>query len=575
MLHSKNKSSTEPNKTNTQKTNTQETIRTYFKEAFTLDLKAGFITAVVALPLAIAFAIASGVTPIMGLYTAVIAGILGSSFGGSKFSITGPTGAMTVIILATVSKFGIEGLLLAGFLAGIIQLIFGIAKLGKLVKYIPFPVIAGFTAGIGAIIFIGQIASALGIKIASHEHIWETISEIVTRINETQIIAVAITLGTILMLIFLPRYIAKIPGIRYIPASFFALILTTCLAAFLTLNIPLVGDIPSGLPTFQWININFDLAKAVLPAAFTIALLGAIEALLCAVVADSMTNTKHNSNKELIGQGITNVVLPFFGAIPATAAIARTAVNIREGAKTKLAGVYHAIILLLIILFLVPVAKFIPRAFLAGVLMFVSARMINIQEFKTVMKVNKSEMAVLLATFLLTIFTDLVFAVEVGMLLAIFLLFMRLTESSKISQIEDYAPNERVNRLINTDKRLLNLISIYTLHGPFFFGAMGVFEKKVQEQVDVSKKYTILRMKQVPFIDATALVELSNFIRLRQKRGKIVIISGAQKEVRETILRNHECAQYLSRDNFFESTTDAINYVKGQEGIDTKLLDNK
>ncbi len=534
-------------------------VRGYLKNSFLYDLKAGFITAVVALPLAIAFAIASGVHPIMGLYTAVIAGILGSTFGGSRFSITGPTGAMTIIILSTVNKFGIEGLLVAGLLAGIMQIILGIVKLGSLVKYIPFPIISGFTAGIGAIIFIGQIASALGLSVASQEHVWETVGAIITHLSYIQIAAVVITLGTILMLWFLPRYLSRVPVLKYFPASFFALVCSTVLVYMFSLPVPLVGDIPSGLPVFQFFKINFELIKSVLPAAFTIALLGAIEALLCAVVCDSMTNTKHDSDKELISQGVSNVVLPFFGAIPCTAAIARSAVNIREGAKTKVAGIIHAVILLLIILYFVPVAKYIPMAFLAGILMFVSARMINIKEFKTVVRVNKSETFVLLATFLLTVFTDLVFAVEVGMLLAVFLLFIRLTKTTDISKVEDYQPNQGVNALL-ASRKVKDKIGIYTMHGPFFFGAMGVFERKVSEQVDVSKKVIILRMKHVPFVDSTAVVQLVDFLKHRLKMKSTVLMSGVNPIVRETLMRNSEFKKLMPRTRLFEHTTDAVNY---------------
>ena len=302
----------------------------YCKESLIPDLKAGFVTALVALPLAIAFAIASGVHPIMGLYTAIIAGILGSTFGGSRFSITGPTGAMTVIILSTVNKYGIEGLLVAGMLAGIIQILFGVIKLGSLVKFIPFPIISGFTAGIGVIIFFGQIPNALGLVIPAKEKIWETASEILINITHINITALLITIFTILCLVYLPKLLSTRRILLAIPPSLIPLLISTIAVVMLNINIPLVGEIPTGFPTLQFININLELVQHVLPAAFTIALLGLIEALLCAVVCDGMTNTKHNSNKELIGQGICNLVMPFFNGIPSTAAVARSAVDIRE-----------------------------------------------------------------------------------------------------------------------------------------------------------------------------------------------------------------------------------------------------
>ena len=537
-------------------------VGNYFKEAFVYDLKAGFITAVVALPLALAFAIASGVPPIMGLYTAVIAGILGSGLAGSPYSITGPTGAMTVIILSTVSKFGLEGLLVAGLLAGIFQIIMGVVKLGRLVKYIPFPIVSGFTAGIGAIIFIGQIANSLGLSLPAKEHVWQTISQIINNLSGVQITAITIAIATVLALVFLPRYLVKIPIVKFFPASFFALVGSTLIAYIFSLPIPLVGDIPSGFPAFHLFNINFELIKAVTPAAFTIALLGAIEALLCAVVCDSMTNTRHKSDKELISQGVCNTLLPFFGAIPCTAAIARSAVNIREGAKTRGAGIIHGIILLIIILFLVPIAKFIPKAFLAGILMFVSARMINLHEFKTVERVNKSDTFVLLVTFLLTVFTDLVFAVEVGMFLAVFLLFIRLTKIAGISAMEDYKPNSGLNKLVYSSKKMKELVSVYTLHGPFFFGAMGIFEKKISEQMETAKPVIILRMKHVTFIDSTGVVQLVEFIKHRQKNKRLVLLTGLEPKVKEVLLRNHEFRTHLKPEQMFTHTTQAVNFIQ-------------
>src|SRR3989344_8778686 len=362
-------------------------IRGYFKEAFIFDVKAGFITAIVALPLAIAFAIASGVPPIMGLYTAIVAGILGSTFGGSKFSITGPTGAMTVIILSTVNRFGIEGLLMAGFLAGVFQILFGLLKAGRFVRYIPLPIISGFTAGIGIIIFVGQIPNFLGLSLAPKEFVWETIADIIANLGNINYVAVDIAAITIIMILFMHKVAEKLKFIRDVPPTVVALLIFTVVVMVFSLKVPVVGAIPPGIPMPQLPNFNLELMRNVLPAALTIALLGSIEALLCAVVCDAMSNTKHKSNKELIGQGIANVAMPFFNAIPSTAAIARSAVNIREGARTKYAGIIHAIFLLIIVLFFAPYAEHIPRAFLAGILMFVSIKMIDIQEFRTIMRI--------------------------------------------------------------------------------------------------------------------------------------------------------------------------------------------
>ena len=537
-------------------------IKTYFTELFPYDLKAGFITAVVALPLAIAFAIASGVPPIMGMYTAIIAGILASLFGGSIYSITGPTGAMTVIILSTLNKLGLEGLMLAGFMAGVFQLFFSLVRLGRFVKFIPLPIVSGFTAGIGAIIFIGQIGNSLGLVIPSEEHVWSTFIDLFKALSSVNIIAVAITLLTVLSLVFLPKYLGRVKFLKNVPASLIPLLLSTLAVFLFDLTIPQVGVIPRGLPEFHLININFDLLQRVLPAAFTIALLGSIEALLCAVVCDGMTNTRHKSDKELRGQGISNMVLPFFGGIACTAAIARSAVNIREGARTKYAAIIHSLFLLLILLFLAPLAQYIPKAFLAGILMVVSFRMINIHEFKTIMKISHSETIVLFVTFGLTIFTDLVFAVQMGMVFAIFLLFIKLTRIIDITNMADYQRHEGLNAFVYRNEKLKDIVSIYSINGPFFFGAMNVFDKKVNEHMDSYKPITILRMKYTPFIDSTAVVRLNDFISERRKRKIIVILADLTPTVQETLGRNKEFNHLIDKKFIFKTTKEALSYVE-------------
>ena len=534
----------------------------YCKNYLLFDLKAGFITAVVALPLAIAFAIASGVEPIMGLYTAIIAGILGSTFGGSRFSITGPTGAMTVVILSTVQKFGVEGLLLTGFLAGIMQLLLGLLKFGRFVKFIPFPVISGFTAGIGVIIFIGQLGNAFGLTLSPKEHIWENIGQVIEHLGQAQQLAVGITIITILCLLFLPKILSRFKATRNIPSSLLPLLFSTAAVMMLALPIPIVGNIPSGLPAIHMISINFQLVKDVLPSAFTIAMLGIIEAMLCAVVCDGMSNTKHKSDKELIGQGVCNIIMPFFNGIPATAAIARSAVNIREGAKTRMAGIIHGLILLIIILLLSPIAKYIPKAFLAGMLMYVSARMINVQEFRTIIKISRSESIVLFATFGLTVLTDLVFAVEVGMVLAIFLVFVRLTKIIDIRPMTEYSSDTSINNIIAANPNLTGAVGVYTLNGPFFFGAMNVFDKKITEQLDVKKMAIILRMKYVPFVDSTGVTRLNEFIKERQKEKSIVFLSGLHPPVKETLEKNEEFRKTFNQNHIFRKTIDALIYVE-------------
>ena len=541
----------------------KEKFINYFKADFGSDLKAGFITAVVALPLAIAFAIASGVSPIMGLYTAIIAGILGSMFGGSNFSITGPTGAMAVIILSTVTQFGLEGLLLAGFLAGIIQIFLGLMKMGKLVKFIPLPVIAGFTAGIGAVIFIGQIGNFLGVIIPSKEHVWETFIEIFHNLPNLSLIAIGISLFTIIILAFYPKISRKVKYLKNIPPSIIALIISIVIIYFLALKIPVVGELPRSLPELHFVRLfDFELIKDVLPSAFTIAMLGSIEALLCAVVCDGMTNTKHKSDKELISQGFTNLISPLFGGMPATAAIARSAVNIREGAKTRFAGVIHGVVILLVLLFFAPFAKYIPKAFLAGVLMVVAIKMINYQEIKIILKTSKSEILVFLVTFLLTIFTDLVFAVQIGILLAIFLIFIKLTQIVSISNMEDYDSNGEFNSIINKDPKLKDKVSIYTIHGPFFFGAMNVFDSKLREHMYIQKPVIIIRMKHVPFIDSTGIMNLIGFLEKRKKKNSRVIFTEFWPGVKEELFKNDEFRTLVSNKDIFKTVQNAFEDIK-------------
>ncbi|MEM4755829.1 MAG: SulP family inorganic anion transporter [Candidatus Woesearchaeota archaeon] len=536
-------------------------VSTYVRQAFVFDLKAGMITAIVSLPLALAFAIASGVAPVMGLYTAIIAGFLASSFGGSRFSITGPTGAMTVIILSTISKHGLEGLLLATFLAGCILVLLGLFSLGKLVKYIPFPIVSGFTAGIGLLLLIGQLPNFLGLSIAPQEHVWDTLVAIGKQFSAIDALAIGLSLATLLILWFFPKLLSKTKLLKYIPASFIALFATTFFVHYFGFPVPLVGQIPTQLPSFNFFVISWELVKQVLPAAFTIALLGAIESLLCAVVADGMTATKHDSNKELVGQGIANIAVPFFGGIPATAAIARTAVLIREGAKTRMAGIYHAFFLLLILLFFGSYAALIPKAFLAGMLIFVAVRMINLREIRTIFRISKYEAGVLVATLLLTVLTDLVFAVQVGMMLAVFLLFIRFSSLMEIKPIEEYDPTHELSLLLKENPKLRDNVSIYTLHGPFFFGAMTLFDTKLEEHMHIKKKYIILRMKHVPYIDASAVIRLVDFIKSRNKKGYKVFLAHLQDGVRETLFANPEFQELIVDNNLFDTTDEAIDYI--------------
>ncbi len=544
-------------------------ISGYFKGSFLFDLKAGFITAVVALPLAIAFAIASGLPPVMGMYTAILAGIIGSLFGGSKFSITGPTGAMTVIILSIVHNFGLEMLLFAGLLAGIMQLALGYFKFGRAVQFIPLPIISGFTAGIGVIIFIGQIPNALGLVIPPKETAVDTLVALSEHLGAINLVALGMTFGTVIILFFLPKLTKKNNFLRNIPASLFGLVVFTSLAYFFALQVPQVGDIPSGIPLPVLPKIDFSKTVDLLPSAFTIALLGSIEALLCAVVLDGMSGTRHDSDKELMGQGLANIVMPFFGAMPATAAVARSAINFREGAKTRFAGVIHALILLLILLFFSPIAGFIPKAFLAGILMFVSVRMVNVKEFRTIVEISRAEGIVLFATFGLTVFTNLVFAVQAGMLFALVLLFVRLTNASDIKYMEEYDNRDRVfSEMISSSQRLRDSVGLYIIHGPFFFGALNVFESRLNRHMQIQKPIIVLGMEHVPFIDTSGVVRLNAFIKERHKAGGKVVLLELNPEVKKRLFKNEEFKKIMSKDLIFDDIQSALKF------IDEKLIPN-
>jgi len=440
---------------------------------------------------------------------------------------------MAVIILSTVNKYGIEGLLIAGFLAGLLQILFGVIKIGRVVKYIPLPVITGFTAGIGMIIFIGQIGNFLGIPISPKEHIWETFIEIIANLDSISIIAVCFSLITILMMVFFPKVLSKIKYIRNIPPSMITLVLASVLVWALALKIPLIGLIPRGFPAISLIKFNLELIKEVLPASFTIAMLGSIESLLWAV-----------------------------GGIPSTAAIARSAVNIREGAKTRMSGVIHGIFLLLVLLFLAPFAYYIPKAFLAGVLMVISFRMINMHEIKLISSTGRLDTIVLIATFILTILTDLVFAVQVGMMMAIFLLFARLTQIISITNMEEYDSKGEFNQIINSDPLLKDKVSIYTIHGPFFFGAINIFEQKLSEHMHIRRPSIIIRMKHVPFVDSSALIQLVGFLKERKKNNSRVIFTELWPGLEKKLFKNEEFKNLVSKENIFKTVHQALEDIR-------------
>ncbi|HCV16328.1 MAG TPA: sodium-independent anion transporter [Rikenellaceae bacterium] len=513
----------------------------YDKKTFMSDLIAGVIVGIIALPLAIAFGIASGVTPQQGLITAIVAGLLTSIFGGSKFLIGGPTGAFIVIIYGIVSQYGISGLIIATVLAGVILVLMGVFKLGNIIKFIPYPIVVGFTSGIALVIFSTQIKDLLGLQIselpADFIPKWGAYIRNISTINPYE---AALGIFSLLVIVFWPKVNKKIPG------SLVAIVLGT-IAAILLSKISgvdfatigskfpeLAGGIP--LPRPQAPNINFATIRELFQPAVTIALLCAIESLLAAMVADGVTGKKHDSNTELIGQGITNIVTPFFGGIPSTGAIARTMANINNGGKTPIAGIIHSMVLLLIFLFLMPYAVYIPLATLAAILIIVAYNMSEWRTFAYLLKGHRADVAVLVITFLLTVLIDLTVAIEVGVVLAIILFVKRISETSSITVIEqrvsgsesDEAPNEI--DLISIPRG----VEIYEIDGPFFFGLASKLDEIDRESYH-QIKVRIIRMRRVPFIDSTGLNNLRNLWKRSRKERIQIILSGVNSQVFESM----------------------------------------
>jgi len=487
------------------------------------NIFAGIIVGIVALPLSMAFAIASGVTPQEGLYTAIVAGICISLFGGSRVQIGGPTGAFIVILAGITAKYGIEGLQIASFMAGIILVLMGILKLGSVIKYIPEPVIIGFTAGIAVIIFVGQWKYFLGLNInLSKQPFYDQVFNLIKDIPDLNIHTCLLGFISLGILLIWPRVFF----IKKIPAPLIALIFATLIQTFFkfpdlaTLG-STFGEFPRNLPMPHWLNINFSEINNLMMPAFTIAMLGSIESLLSAVVADGMAGTKHNSNQELIGQGIANILSPLFGGFAATGAIARTATNIRNGGNSPLAGVIHSVLLIFMIIFLAPLAKNIPLTCLAAILFLVAYNMSEWRKFVLVCKETPYyDVLILWLTFLLTIFVNLVVAVNVGIILASLLFMGRMSEVFKI--------NKNIKNInlenINSDSLIFNL------EGPLFFGAVSHFEQVLEETHDEAKEI-IFDLTHVPFIDGSVLIALKDTVRILKNKNKTVKFIGLNDRV--------------------------------------------
>jgi sulfate permease, SulP family len=511
------------------------TLKGYNRQTFIADLIAGIIVGVVALPLAIAFGIASGVSPEKGLITAIIAGFLISALGGSRVQIGGPTGAFIVIVYGIVEQFGVEGLLVATIMAGFMLIGMGLLQLGTIIKFMPYPIVVGFTSGIALIIFSSQIKDFFGLDVsdnvpADFVEKWKFYYQ---NFNAVNLWALGIGLFTVLVAASWTKINKKIPG------TLIALLATTVAVSVFQLPVDTIGsrfgDIPSSFPRPGIPNIDFQTFRLLLAPAFTIAILGAIESLLSAMVADGATGGRHRSNTELLGQGIANIVTPLFGGIPATGAIARTMTNIRNGGKTPIAGIIHAIVLLLILLFFGKWAKLIPMACLAGILVMVSYNMSEWRSFKGLFRNSKSDVAVLLTTFFLTVVIDLTVAIQFGLLLAVLLFLRRMIETSDVSVLNQEVESEAAD--LADEGEQLSIpegVEVFEIRGPFFFGVANKFEE-AEKLVSRQPKVRIIRLRRVPFIDSTGLSNLRSFILRSQKKEVTIILSGAVPQVHNAL----------------------------------------
>lgn len=518
-----------------------EVIKNYSSASFKKDLFAGITVGIVAIPLALAFAIASGATPSQGIFTAVIAGFFISFLGGSRYQIGGPTGAFVIIIYGIIAQHGYDGLLIATIMAGIILIFLGIARVGSFIKFIPYPVTTGFTAGIGVVIFSSQIKDFLGLtyKETSPEFIDKWIS-IFSNLSTINISSAAIGICTVAIILVIRKMSTNIPS------HVVAIVISTALCFFLGLNAETIGDrfgtINAVFPSFTVPEVTIEKIRALFPAAITIALLAGIESLLSAVVADGMTGSHHKSNTELVGQGVANILSGFFGCIPATGAIARTATNVRAGGVTPLSGMIHAVFLCLFILFFSFLIEIIPMAALAGVLLVVSVDMMGIKNMANLLSSPKSDVVVLLTTFILTIIIDLTAAVQVGVVLAALLFMKRMSDVTSMGKINFDASEKTAHDIADPDatsnKDIPEGVEVYEINGPFFFGVADMLINTL-EHIGKTPKVFILRMRNVPAIDATGEHALENFYNTCRKAGTQLVLSGVNPVPYETLKKMH------------------------------------
>ena len=505
-----------------------EVLRRYDRATFFADLAAGVTVGIVALPLAIGFAIASGVSPERGLWTAIIAGFFIAALGGSLVQVGGPTGAFVPILAGIVLLYGYSGLVLATLMAGALLVLMGVLKLGNLIKFIPYPVTAGFTSGIAVIIFIGQLKEFLGLpkdlKLPAHTP--HQVATLIEHLPEINWVTIAIGAGVIAILIFWPK------SWRRVPASIVAVVISTLAVVFLKLDVTTIqtkfGELTRGIPSLEFPKVTFDLLQTLMVPAFTIAMLGAIESLLSAMVADGMIESRHDSNQELIGQGLANIACPFFGGFSATGAIARTATNIRNGARTPVAGIIHSITLLVIVLVAAPLVKFIPLVALSGVLLIVAFRMGEWDNFVELWHGPKSDFWVMVATFVMTVIFDLTVAVGVGLTMAAVLFVKRMEEISQIKLVTPDSDLESGSSSIR-NKHVPPGVLVYRIEGPFFFGAAEKLEAALSRSDEVPR-VVIFRMRNVPAIDATGLHALEITLEKFHRKHTQLILSGVQPQ---------------------------------------------
>ena len=525
------------------------------------DLIAGITVGVVAIPLGMAFAIASGVSPEYGIYTTIIAGLIVAIFGGSHFQIAGPTGAFIPILLAIVLQYGYEDLLIAGMLAGIMLILMSVFKFGSLITYIPRSVTIGFTSGIAVIIFSGQIENFLGLEnVESKQYFHETILELFRNFHTVNIFSIVVAIIGLLIIIFVPRFFPRVPVLLV------ALVIPAIISYFLfpgkiaTIG-SAFGGIPQSFPGFHFPEISFDKLLYLWQPAFAIAMLGGIESLLSAVVADGMTGKQHKSNRELFGQGLANIVTPFFGGIPATGAIARTATNIKSGAISPFSGIFQSVFVLLTLLLFAPFASHVPLASMAPILMVVAFNMSEYKSFGSILKLRTSDSLVLVTTFLLTVFVNLTIAVPIGLLLAMVSFVKRI---SGVLRVKDIMPIQFANGQGRGKGERAEYscpkIASFTVHGPLFFGAADRFESTLSRSIRKRPSVLILKMRHVSMIDVTGEANLSRFVKDFIKKKGTVLITELREEPLN-MLKRSGLYDVIGSDNFFDDTTDAINHA--------------